>query len=72
MTFPVILGSGKRLFSDGTAAGALRMTEHQVTKGGAIIATYEPEGRVETGDFGTQDPSAEEQERQKRMAEGPW
>ena len=72
LTFPVILGSGKRLFGVGTAPGAMRMTEHRVTEGGTVIATYEPAGAVETGDFGDQEPSAAEQERQRRMAEGSW
>ncbi len=49
MTFPVILGSGKRLFGDGAPPGAMRMVEHQITTGGNIIAPYQPDGAVETG-----------------------
>lgn len=30
MTFPVVLGIGKRLFGDGTPSGALRLIDHQV------------------------------------------
>jgi dihydrofolate reductase len=72
MTFPVILGSGKRLFGDGTPPGAMRMVEHQITPGGNIIATYQPDGAVETGSFQAQEPSAAELDRRKKIEEGTW
>jgi dihydrofolate reductase len=72
MTFPVVLGKGKRLFGDGTPAKALRMVEHKVTRSGAVIATYEPGGYVDHGWAGPQSTSAREQTRQKAMAEGRW
>ena len=70
MTFPVILGSGKRLFGDGTPPGAMRMVEHQITPGGNIIATYQPDGAVETGSFGADEPSAAELDRREKIEEG--
>ena len=72
MTFPVILGSGKRLFGDGTPPGAMRMVEHQITPGGNIIATYQPDGAVETGSFGADEPSAAELDRREKIEEGTW
>jgi dihydrofolate reductase len=72
MTFPVILGSGKRLFGDGTPPGAMRMVEHQITPGGNIIATYQPDGAVETGSFGTEEPSAAELDRREKVEAGTW
>jgi dihydrofolate reductase len=72
MTFPVIVGSGKRLFGDGTAPGAMRMVDHRVTPGGNIIATYRPDGPIETGSFGAQEPSAAELERRARIENGDW
>lgn len=72
MTFPVVLGSGKRWFSDGTPAGTMRLVEHRVTSGGIVIATYEPRGTVETGGFGEQEPSLAEIARRKKVAEGNW
>ena len=51
MTFPVILGCGKRLFGNGTPAKSMRMVEHQVTSNGNIIAAYEPAGDVKLGSF---------------------
>lgn len=72
MIFPVVLGGGKRLFGKGTPAEALRLVEHQVTRSGAVIATYEPGGKVEHGWAGPQSTSEREQARQKAMAEGSW
>lgn len=72
MTFPVILGAGKRLFGDGTPARALRLVEHKLTRSGAAIATYEPAGAVDHGWAGPQSTSAREQGRQAAMAEGRW
>jgi dihydrofolate reductase len=72
MTFPVVLGGGKRLFGEGTPAESLRMVDHQVTRSGAVIATYEPAGRVEHGWAGPQSNSEREQARQRAIAEGRW
>lgn len=72
MTFPVVLGSGKRVFGDGTPPAAMRMVEHEVTPGGNVIATYEPDGAVEPGSFATQEPSAAEIERRREMERGTW
>ena len=72
MTFPLVLGRGKRLFGDGTVAASMRMTDHEVSPAGNIIATYEPGGGVEPGSFATSDPSPAEVRRQARMANGSW
>jgi dihydrofolate reductase len=72
MTFPVILGSGKRLFGDGTPPGAMRMVENQVTPRGNIIATYRPDGPVETGSFGADEPSVAELDRREKVEAGTW
>jgi dihydrofolate reductase len=72
MIFPVVLGSGKRLFGDGTVPGALRLAEHRVTARGNIVATYAPDGAVEPGSFATRPPSAAELERRARVEAGRW
>ena len=72
MTFPVVLGSGKRLFGEGTPAKGLRLVDHQVTRSGAVIATYEPGGEIEQGWAGPQSNSGREQARQRAIAEGRW
>lgn len=70
-TFPLVLGQGKRLFGEGTPPGTLKLVDHMVSPGGAVIATYKPAGPVETGSFGQID-SPREEERQRRMKEGNW
>jgi len=51
LTFPVHLGSGKKLFEDGLPAGALRLTGSSVTSTGVVITTYEPAGRPTYGSY---------------------
>lgn len=72
MTFPVVLGGGKRLFDEGTPAGALRMIDQKVTRSGAVIATYEPAGKVKHGWAGPQSTSEREQARQAAIADDSW
>jgi dihydrofolate reductase len=47
--FPITLGSGKRLFGDGTIPAAFKVTESTVTSKGVIIVNYERAGAVPTG-----------------------
>lgn len=49
--YPLTLGSGKRLFADGTIPAAFKVTESQISPSGIIIANYERAGAVETGSF---------------------
>jgi dihydrofolate reductase len=72
MTFPVVVGGGKRLFGDGSPARALRLVEHQVTRTGAVVATYEPAGEIAHGWAGPQSTSPREKARQQAIAEGHW
>jgi dihydrofolate reductase len=48
---PVRLGSGQKLFRDGTKAAALRLIKSSVTSTGVIIASYLPDGPVRTGSY---------------------
>lgn len=67
LTYPVVLGSGKRLFGEGTPAGGWRMIEHAVSSTGAIMASYEPVGAVPVGSFERDAPSTAELARRERM-----
>ena len=51
MVFPVVLGSGKRLFADGTVPAGLRLVDSTVSTTGVMIGTYEPAGEIVTGSF---------------------
>ena len=49
--FPLVIGSGKRLFSDGTVPGGLKLVDSKVSTTGVVIGTYEPAGEIATGSF---------------------
>jgi len=67
LIFPIIFGSGKRLFDMGSAPRALKLTHSQVSPDGVIIARYERGGEIATGSFPGPNPSPAEIERRKRM-----
>ncbi|WP_078130213.1 dihydrofolate reductase family protein [Leptospira alexanderi] len=50
--FPVTLGTGKRLFGDGTIPAAFILIESSVTQSGVIIANYRRAGKVKTDTVG--------------------
>jgi dihydrofolate reductase len=52
MTFPITLGTGKRLFGEGTIPAAFEITDSLVTKNGVIFANYKRAGEVKTGTVG--------------------
>jgi dihydrofolate reductase len=49
IVFPVTLGTGKRLFGEGTMPRGWRLTSSAGTPTGALIATYQRAGEVDTG-----------------------
>ena len=49
--YPLTLGSGKRLFVDGTIPAAFKVTASQVSAKGVIIVNYERAGAITTGSF---------------------
>lgn len=50
--FPVTLGTGKRLFGEGTIPAAFTLTESFVAPNGVIFANYKRAGEVRTGTVG--------------------
>jgi hypothetical protein len=68
MTFPVVVGKGKRLFGAGSPPEALTLVKHDVSGTGVIIATYEPAGKISLGSFMLPNPTAAELKRRERMA----
>jgi dihydrofolate reductase len=42
LIYPLVLGSGRRLFTDGGASTALRLVDTRTTTTGVVIATYQP------------------------------
>ncbi|MBD9591008.1 dihydrofolate reductase family protein [Pseudomonas sp. PDM03] len=51
MTFPVVLGRGKRLFGDDALASAFTLVHSITTPAGVLISRYERSGEVRTGTF---------------------
>lgn len=51
LTYPVVLGEGRRLFADGAVPMALTLTDSKVTGSGVAIHTYRPAGSPSYGDF---------------------
>jgi len=47
--FPVVLGTGKKLFAEGTVPAALRLVETKTTPSGVICAVYRRAGEVTYG-----------------------
>ena len=68
MTFPVVLGQGKRIFDGSQQPGALKMVDHYVSDTGVTFASYEPAGEIPTGSFETKPPSEAELERREKWA----
>jgi dihydrofolate reductase len=54
--FPVVIGSGKRLFSDGTIPAGLKLVDSTVSTTGVVIGIYEPAGEIVTGSFALDPP----------------
>lgn len=48
-TFPLTIGSGKKLFAEGTQPENFTLIDSKITSTGVIFATYEPSGSLKTG-----------------------
>lgn len=68
LTFPLVLGPGKRLFADGARprGWTLIQTRHSTT--GVVVSTYRIDGDVVTGSFAPDQPSEAELARRERWA----
>ena len=66
-TVPVVLGSGKKLFADGSAPHSYTLTRSRTSSTGLMVAHYERGGEVRIGDTALDSPSDAERARQKRM-----
>jgi dihydrofolate reductase len=49
--FPVTLGTGKRLFGEGTMPASFTLVESKSSPSGVIIASFQRAGEVKTGSF---------------------
>ncbi|MFF0434272.1 dihydrofolate reductase family protein [Streptomyces sp. NPDC004327] len=51
LVFPVVLGSGHRLFPEGARPSAFRLAGARTTPAGVTLQTYEPAGRPTYGNY---------------------
>jgi dihydrofolate reductase len=51
LTYPVVLGAGRRLFADGANPAALSLADHRTTSTGVGIHVYTPAGEPTFGSF---------------------
>jgi dihydrofolate reductase len=50
--YPLTLGTGKKLFGNGTIPAAFTITDSLITPKGMIIANYKRGGKIKTGTVG--------------------
>jgi dihydrofolate reductase len=67
--FPVVLGSGKRLFADGAPPAGLTLVDCKPSTTGVLVTTYERAGDVNYGSFALEEPTAAEVRRRQGLAE---
>ena len=51
LTYPIVIGEGKRLFGDGAVPRAWRLLSSTTTPSGAITAAYARAGDLRAGEF---------------------
>jgi dihydrofolate reductase len=66
-TVPVVLGSGKKMFADGSSPRSYKLSGSRVSGTGLMIGHYERAGEIRTGDTALDSPSDAERARRERM-----
>jgi dihydrofolate reductase len=67
LTFPVILGAGKRLFQGKAAPHGLKLIGSLASNSGVMVGKYAKDGAVKAGDFQHATPSEAELKRRKNL-----
>ena len=49
--FPVVIGSGKRLFDDGAIPSGPKLVDSKTSTTGVVMGAYEPAGQIVPGSF---------------------
>jgi dihydrofolate reductase len=65
--FPVLVGKGKRLFSEGTIPAGLTLADSTTTSTGVVISTYTRASEIGYGSFEFAEPTEAEVERRRRL-----
>ena len=74
MTFPLVLGRGKRMFGEGTPVRQFEMIDHWITDRGTVVATYRPGGALPPYPAEAPIPILSEREiaRRAKIEQGTW
>lgn len=67
LTFPLVLGRGKRFFDESSRPGALEVAETSVSGTGVTISSYRRGGPITTGSFAQEKPSDAELARREKL-----
>ena len=67
LVFPIILGSGKRIFGESASPAGLTLTGTKTSGTGVVMASYRRAGEVATGSFEFETPSEAEFARREKM-----
>ncbi len=67
-TFPVVIGTGKRLFGEGAVPAALRVVDSKTSTTGVLLTTYERAGEIDYGSFALAEPTDAEAARRRQLA----
>lgn len=51
LIFPVVIGSGKRLFAEGAIPSGLKLIDSKVSTTGVMMGVFEPAGEIKGGSF---------------------
>jgi len=65
--FPVVLGTGKRLFMDNLSPGALKLVSSRVSGSGVTVNKYVRDGQIRTGNFQIEPPTEAELGRRRNL-----
>ena len=69
LVFPVVIGTGKRLFGTGTRPAAMALVSLDHSRSGVLMATYRRAGDIELGSFGLEQPTELEMERRANLGD---
>jgi dihydrofolate reductase len=69
-TFPVLIGTGKRLFASGTVPKRLKLVETRTSSTGVVLQVHQSAGRLEYGSFMLEQPTEAELERRQKIEVG--
>lgn len=66
-TLPIVLGGGKKLFADGSAPHAYKLTGSRASPNGLIVSHYQRDGEIKIDATALGSPSEREKARRERM-----